>query len=204
LWARQALASKSRGQNSHGGVAPLIGCAFRDRRTGHTLGANRFLEGPGRLQEGGQGNGDRETLSFDGDGGGDAAAHSPLRSLVAGTLQTWGQHSMVMVISPSHQTRRLLSSQHSQRSGTAKRLRSRRRAHAGPGKRPRCHTDRRASQAWLACLHHSRLSRPVLDVIAISSTGPPSDARLSVCCSVACISTEIASQTPLSCPSRQI
>jgi hypothetical protein len=41
LWARQALARRSRGQNSHGGVAALIGCASRDRRTGHTLGANR-------------------------------------------------------------------------------------------------------------------------------------------------------------------
>jgi hypothetical protein len=60
---------------------------------------------------------------------------------------------MVMVISPSHRPAgcyqvSIPAEWH------AKRLRSRRRAHAGPGKRPRAATlTRRASQAWLACLH---------------------------------------------------
>jgi hypothetical protein len=178
LWARQALAR--RGPNSHGGVASLIGCARSDRRTGHTPGADRSSRDLADCRR--QGN---ATV---------AARHGRSMMMVvvvvlllhppvaaARTPPTWGARCwMVMVISASHQTRRLLSSQHSQQSGTAKRLRSRRHAHAGPGRRPRAATlTRRASQARLACLHHPRLFPPVLDVIAISSTGPPSDTRSS-------------------------
>jgi hypothetical protein len=105
----------------------------------------------------------------------------------------------MMVISPSHQTRRLLSSQHSQQRGLPR--------GCGAGDE---HTQDRAKDralppthwpCWLACLLALHAC-----IIHVSSRGPrchrniltwpPSDSRLSVCCSVACISTEIASQTP--------
>jgi hypothetical protein len=111
---------------------------------------------------------------------------------------------MVMVISPSHRPAgcyqvSIPAEWH------AKRLRSRRRAHAGPGKRPRAATlTRRASQAWLACLHACMLasstSRPAGPRCHRNILNWASVRHLLEGCAVACIPTEIASQTPSPCP----
>jgi len=85
-----------------------------------------------------------------------------------------------MVISPSHQAHRLLSSQHSQRSGRAKAVAeqatSTRSSRTGQ-KTARCQQN----SVWhpRPCLHTCIIhaaSRAVLDVIAISSPAPSSDA----------------------------
>jgi hypothetical protein len=85
---------------------------------------------------------------------------------------------MAVVISRSHQAHRLLSSQHSQHSGTAKKMRSRRRTHTQDRAKDRALptlTDT-PGLACMVCIIHAS-SRAVLDVIAISSIGPPSDTR---------------------------
>jgi hypothetical protein len=88
----------------------------------------------------------------------------------------------------------------SQGNGFAKTLRSRRRAHSQDRAKDRAlpaALTNTPGPACMLCIIHAS-SRVVLDVIAISSSGPPSNTRPK-CAAVACVPTEIASRLPSSC-----
>lgn len=91
------------------------------------------------------------------------------------------------------------------RSGTAKVLRSRRRAHAGPGNRRRAASSDRdiPGPACIFCIIHAS-SRAVLDVIAISSPGLRQTPLRACAARSRASQWKLHHEPPLRCASRQI
>jgi len=192
---RFLLATKMQVQNSQGVVARFIGYPAQDRPACTSGGANRSLE----------------TLACQSDGRVPrmtaTARHGHLRlwwccvrrccsaresSGRGGTVKDGGH------ISISSDPQAVIKSR-SQGNGFAKTLRSRRRAHSQNRAKDRAlpaALTNTPGPACMLCIIHAS-SRAVLDVIAISSSGPPSNTR-PACAAVACVPTEIASRLPSS------